>query len=200
MLIIDYRLAPEYPFPAALDDAVGAYHWLLAGGIDASNIIVIGDSAGGGLTLATLLKLRDNRAPLPAAAVLLSPWTDLALTGDSLRPNAEVDPMLNALDLPRLANEYLAGANPRLPYASPLYGDLAGLPPVLIQVGGDEILLDDAVRLHERLQLAGSKAELEVWPRMPHVWHLFAPAIPEPQRAIGVIGSFVRRHVREVSY
>jgi len=195
VLIIDYRLAPEHPFPAALDDAVSAYRWLLASGGEAPNIVVMGDSAGGGLALAALLKSRDDGLPLPAACVVLSPWTDLALTGDSLRRNADADPMLNAVDLPRLADDYLAGANPRLPYASPLYGDLTGLPPVLIHVGTDEILLDDAVRLHERLRLAGSKAELEIWSRMPHVWHLFSPAIPEAQHAIDAIGSFVRRHM-----
>jgi monoterpene epsilon-lactone hydrolase len=155
----------------------------------------MGDSAGGGLAFAVLLKLRDDGLPLPAAAVALSPWTDLALTGASLRQNARADPMLNADDLPRLVAEYLAGADPRLPYASPLYGDLAGMPPTLIQVGSDEILLDDAVRMHERLCRAGCVAELEVWPRMPHVWHLFAPVLPEARRAIGSIGSFAQRHL-----
>jgi monoterpene epsilon-lactone hydrolase len=195
VLVIDYRLAPEHPFPAALDDAVSAYRWLLAAGADAANTIIMGDSLGGGLAIGILLKLRDDGLSLPAASVALSPWTDLALTGDSLRRNADADPMLNAVDLPRFASEYLAGANPRLPYAPPLYGDLAGLPPVLIHVGSDEILLDDALRLYERLQVTGSKAELEIWPRMPHVWHLFAPAIPEAQRAIDAIGSSAVRYM-----
>jgi monoterpene epsilon-lactone hydrolase len=195
VLAVDYRLAPEHPFPAALDDAVSAYRWLLGAGAEASNTLVMGDSAGGGLALAMLLKLRDDRLPLPAAAVALSPWTDLALTGQSLRHNARADPMLNADDLPALVEEYLAGADPRLPYASPLYGDLAGMPPTLLQVGSDEILLDDAVRMHERLRSAGCIAELEIWPRMPHVWHLFAPVLPEAGRAIGRMGSFVQRHL-----
>jgi epsilon-lactone hydrolase len=195
VLAIDYRLAPEHPFPAALDDAVAAYRWLLAEHTAPGKLLIMGDSAGGGLTLATLLKLRDDGLPLPAAGVALSPWTDLALTGASLKLNAQSDPMLNAAHLPALANEYLAGADPRLPYASPLYGDLAGLPPTLIQVGGDEILCDDAVRMHERLRRAGCDAELEVWPRMPHVWHAFAPVLPEARRAIDSIGEFARRHL-----
>ena len=195
VLAIDYRLAPEHPFPAALDDAVAAYRWLLDERAEPDKLLIMGDSAGGGLTLATLLKLRDDGLPLPAAAVALSPWTDLALTGASLKLNARSDPMLNAAHLPALAEEYLAGAEARLPYASPLYGDLAGLPPTLIQVGGDEILRDDAVRMHERLRSAGCAAELEVWPRMPHVWHAFAPVLPEARRAIASIGDFARRHL-----
>jgi acetyl esterase/lipase len=195
VLAIDYRLAPEHPFPAALDDALSAYRWLLDGGAAPDKILVMGDSAGGGLTLAALLKLRDDSLPLPAAAVALSPWTDLALTGASLKLNARSDPMLNVEHLPMLAQEYLAGADPRLPYISPLYGDLAGLPPVLLQVGGDEILRDDAVRMHERLRDAGCQSELEVWPRMPHVWHAFAPVLPEARRAIASIGAFARRHL-----
>lgn len=186
-----YRLAPEHPFPCALDDAVAAYRHLLAAAGDARHIAVIGDSAGGGLTLALLLRLRDERVPLPAAAVAISPWTDLALASHSLADNASIDPMLNARDLPRLVELYLAGADPHMPYASPVYGDTKGLPPTLIHVGGDEILRDDAVRMAEALRYGGCHAELEVWPRMPHVWHLFAPVMPEARRAIARIGDFV---------
>lgn len=192
VLAIDYRLAPENPFPAALDDAVDAYRWLMTEGANAKNILIMGDSAGGGLALATVLKLRDEDLPLPAGVIALSPWTDLALTGSSLRLNARRDPMLNADDLPQFVAEYLAGADPHLPYASPLYGNLSGMPPTLIHVGGDEILRDDAVRMHERLRLAGCQASLEVWPRMPHVWHLFAPVLPEALRAIKNIEDFAR--------
>ncbi len=194
VLAIDYRLAPEHPFPAALDDAVAAYRWLLAEGAAPRKLAIMGDSAGGGLTLAVLLKLRDDGLPLPAAAVALSPWTDLAATGASLARNARADPMLVAEMVPWLARHYLAGADPRNPYASPLYGDPAGLPPTLFHVGSDEILHDDAVRMADKMRAAGCSVELEVWRRMPHVWHLFAPVMPEAHRAIARIGAFVRQH------
>src|ERR1700693_3603588 len=132
LLSVDYRLAPEHPFPAALEDAVAAYRWLLSDGADPRRIAVIGDSAGGGLALAMLRKLRDDGVPLPAAAVALSPWTDLALTGPSFRQNADTDPMLDVGHITKAAEYYLAGADPRIPYASPLYGDPRGLPPTLI--------------------------------------------------------------------
>jgi monoterpene epsilon-lactone hydrolase len=190
---IDYRLAPEHPFPAALDDAIGAWHGLLAEGTDPGRTVVIGDSAGGGLALAAGMRLRDRGDALPAAIVALSPWTDLAATGLSLATNADADPMLIAAAVPTLAACYLAGADPRDPGASPLYGDPAGLPPSLIQVGSDEILRDDALRMAERMRAADCAVELEIWPRMPHVWHLFAPLMPEAGRAINRIGAFVRQ-------
>lgn len=188
---IDYRLAPEHPFPAALDDAVAGWQGLLAEGGDPRRCAVMGDSAGGGLALALLLRLRDMSAPLPGAAVAISPWTDLAMTGTSLGRNATSDPMENPDDVPFLARCYLGEADPKTPYASPLYGDPRGLPSTLIQVGGDEILLDDSVRMAQRMQAAGCKVELEIWPRMPHVWHAFAPIMPEARRAIARIGAFV---------
>ena len=191
VLIIDYRLAPEHPFPAALDDALAAYRWLLRQ--DPKEIVVMGDSAGGGLTLALLMKLRDEGLRLPDAAVALSPWTDLALTGASLEENATADPMINAVDLPQAAADYLAGTDPRNPYVSPIYGDPTGLPPVLIQVGGDEILRDDADRMAGKLRAANPQSELQVWPLMPHVWQAYAPVMPEARRAIAEIGGFVRR-------
>ena len=191
---IDYRLAPEHPFPAALDDAHAAWHGLLADGAEPRRCAVIGDSAGGGLALALAMKLRDRGEKLPAAIVVMSPWTDLALTGDSLRSNAGADPMMNAADVPHLAARYLAGADPREPYASPLYGDPEGLPPTLIQVGSDEILRDDSVRMAERMRAAGCEVELEIWRRMPHVWHGFVSVMPEARAAIARIGHFVRQH------
>ena len=192
LLAADYRLAPEYPFPAALDDAVATYEWLLASGADPHQIVVIGDSAGGGLAFALLLRCRDEgRLPLPAAVVALSPWTDLALTGESLNGNALADPFLDANGIPPIAECYLAGTDPRHPYASPLYGDPTGLPPALIQVGSDEVLRDDATRMADRLAAAGCEVSLEIWPRMPHVWHLFASVMPEARRAISRIGAFV---------
>jgi epsilon-lactone hydrolase len=196
VLCIDYRLAPEHPFPAALDDAVAAYRWLLGEGAAPSRTAIMGDSAGGGLVLATLLKLRDDGVPLPGAAVALSPWTDLALTGASLTTNAAADPMLKAEQAPTLAAHYLGGTDPRNPYASPLYGDPAGLPPTLIQVGSDEILRDDAVRMADKMRAAGCRVELEVWPRMPHVWQMFARIVPESQRAVARIGAFLQRELR----
>ena len=185
---IDYRLAPEHPFPAALDDAIAAWHGLIGAGAEPRHIALVGDSAGGGLAFALALRLRDEGLPLPVAIAAMSPWTDLALTGRSLRENSAADPMQNATDLPEITALYLAGADPRNPYASPLYGDPTGLPPSLIQVGSDEILRDDAVRLAERLP----RATLEIWPRMPHVWHAFAPFVPEATRAIRRIGEFLR--------
>jgi epsilon-lactone hydrolase len=191
---VDYRLAPEHPFPAALDDALAAWRGLLAAGADPRRAAFIGDSAGGGLALALALRARDEGAGLPAAIVAMSPWTDLAVTGGSVRRNARADPMLNADDVPHLAARYLAGADPRHPYASPLYGDPSGLPPTLIQVGGDEILLDDSVRMTARMRDAGVAAHLEIWPRMPHVFQSFSSILPEARSAIGRIGAFVRQH------
>jgi epsilon-lactone hydrolase len=191
VLYFDYRLAPEHPFPAAVDDADKVYRWL-AKRLDASRIVFVGDSAGGGLVLATLHKLRDEGCDLPRAAVAISPWTDLALTGRSLRTNAKADPMMDVRNLPTFAAHYLGDADPRHPYASPLYGNPAGLPPVLIQVGSDEILRDDAVRMAERLRSAGGDVKLEEWPRMPHVWHHYARIIPEGRDAIASIGAFVQ--------
>jgi acetyl esterase/lipase len=193
LLAVDYRLAPEHPFPAAVDDAMTAYRWILANGVDPHRLVVIGDSAGGGLAFALLLRCRDEgRLPLPAAVAALSPWTDLALTGASLTRNAAADPFVDANGIPPIAEYYLNGADPRHPYASPLYGDPTGLPPALIQVGGDEVLRDDATRMADRLRDAGCDITLEVWPRMPHVWHLFASVMPEGRRAIARVGAFVR--------
>lgn len=193
VLAIAYRLAPEHPFPAALDDAASSYRWLLDQGVDSRRLSVLGDSAGGGLAFGLLLKLRDDGIPLPSAAVGLSPWTDLALTGASLKTNAAADPMLDAGEVPRFAADYLGGTDPRNPYASPIYGDMRGLPPALIQVGSDEILHDDAVRLAARLREAGCHVELQVWPRVPHDFQMFAPILPEARAAIAHIGRFVRR-------
>ena len=194
-----YRLAPEHPFPAALDDAVTAYSWLLAQGSDPRRLAIMGDSAGGGLALATLLRLRDEGLALPAAAVALSPWTDLALTGDSMRGNASADLTMRYGRAASFARHYLGGADPRHPYASPLYGNAAGLPPTLIQVGSDEILRDDAVRMAEKLRAAGSPVEIEVWPRMHHVWQLYARVLPEGRHAIRRIGAFIETQMNPSS-
>jgi acetyl esterase/lipase len=190
VLIVDYRLAPEHPYPAGLEDAVTAWRWLIGNGAKPAGMMIAGDSAGGGLTLATMLALRDRGLPLPAAAAVMSPWTDLALTGPSFRSNAASDPMLVAADVPRFAAAYLAGADARDPYASPLYADAHGLAPTLIQAGSDEILRDDAVRMAEKMRAAGCDVELQIWPFMPHTWHLLAPILPEAREAIGEIARF----------
>jgi epsilon-lactone hydrolase len=195
VLCIYYRLSPEHPFPAALDDAVSAYSWLLEQGVAPARIAIMGDSAGGGLAFATLLRLREEGMPPPAAVVALSPWTDLAMTGESLRINASKDPMLKPERAASCARMYLAGADPLNPYASPLYGDPAGLPPALIQVGSDEILRDDSVRMADKLRAAGCPVDLEIWPRMPHVWQVFARVMPEARRAIERIGFFLQREM-----
>jgi epsilon-lactone hydrolase len=196
VLCIDYRLAPEHPFPAAVDDAAAAYRWLVADGAAPQQTALAGDSAGGGLVFALLLRLRDDGMPLPAAAAALSPWTDLTISGQSYRINDARDPMLRTADAARFASSYLAGADPRHPYASPLHGDPAGLPPSLIQVGSDEIMYDDAVGMNAKLRAAGCRAEIEIWPRMPHVWPLFARVVPEGRRAVARIGSFLQKEWR----
>lgn len=193
--VLDYRLAPEHPFPAAVEDAVTGYRWLLETGSRPERIAVAGDSAGGGLTVAALVAIRDEGLPMPAGAVSISPWIDLEALGDSVESKAALDPMVQKDRLLELARLYLAGADPRNPLAAPLYADLAGLPPLLVQVGTSEILLDDAVRLAERARAAGVETELEVAEDMIHVWHLFAPMLSEGREAVGRAAAFVRRQL-----
>lgn len=194
VLGLDYRLAPEHPFPAAVEDATCGYRWLLSQGFDAARITIVGDSCGGGLTLATMVNLRDLGTPLPAAAACISPWVDLECTGESLTTNAEVDPFIQTEHLQRRAKMYLRGSDPREPLASPLYADLHGLPPLLIPVGAPETLLDDATRFADAARAAGVDVELEVWDDMVHVWPLFAPILQEGQQTVERIGEFVRQH------
>jgi monoterpene epsilon-lactone hydrolase len=191
-LLLDYRLAPEHPYPAAVDDAVAAYRWLLDQGIAPGHVVVAGDSAGGGLTVATLLALREAGVPLPAGGVCISPWVDLSCGGESYRTKAAVDPIVQRAGVDQMARAYLGDTPPRTPLASPLFADLGGLPPLLIHVGSDEVLLDDAVQLADRARAAGVDATLEVWDRMIHVWHWFLPMLDEAQDAIDGIGRFVR--------
>lgn len=193
-LLLNYRLAPEHPFPAAVEDATAGYRWLLKSGVAPARIVVAGDSSGGGLALATLLRAREQGLAMPAGAALISPWTDLALTGPSLQSRADADPLCSREGLQQAAALYLAGADATAPLASPLYADLRGLPPLLIHVGGDEALLSDATRLAERAQAAGVEVALEVWEEMWHVWHAWA-GMPEAQQAVGRVGAFIRRRI-----
>ena len=191
-LLLDYRLAPEHPYPAAVDDATAAYRWLLDQGIAPGHIVIGGDSAGGGLTVATLLALREARLPLPAGGVCISPWVDLTFSGASYRTRAAVDPIVTRPGIDKMARAYLGATSARTPLASPLFADLRGLPPLLIHVGSDEVLLDDAVQLADRAKAAGVDATLEVWDRMVHVWHWFLPMLDEAQSAVDGIGRFIR--------
>jgi monoterpene epsilon-lactone hydrolase len=192
---VEYRLAPEHPFPAAVEDAINAYNGLLDMGIAPEHIIVAGDSAGGGLVLALLFSLRDAGVPLPAAGVCISPWTDLSLSGVSYTANARKDVMLDCQTLEESARIYLDGTDSKLPLASPLFGDFHNLPPLLIQVGSDELILSDAEGVAVKARQAGVDATLEVWPGMQHEWHFAADFVPEGQAAIDCIGKFIQQHI-----
>ena len=193
VVAVDYRPAPEHPFPAALDDCLAVYRRLISDGIESNQLILAGDSAGANLVLAVLLTLRDAGAALPAAAVCISPLTDLTFTGRSF--HSQRDALLNAKFVRSMSNLYIGSNDPRSPLISPHYGDMRGLPPLLVQAGEDEILLSDAERLADNARHAGVDATLTVWPKMWHVWHMFAPFLPEATEAIAEIGAFVQRHV-----
>jgi monoterpene epsilon-lactone hydrolase len=193
-LVIDYRRAPEHPFPAQLDDALSAYRWLLDEGVDPSRIAIAGESAGGGLTLSTLVSLRDAHTPLPAAAAVISPWVDLEATGDSMVENARYD-YVTRESLQYYARCFARDDQLRDPLASPIHADLRGLPPLLVQAGGAETLLDDARGISARAREAGVDVTLEVEPEMIHVWHMFAPLDPRGQKAIDRVGAFIAGRV-----
>ncbi|MBY8983895.1 MAG: alpha/beta hydrolase [Candidatus Lokiarchaeota archaeon] len=198
VLLLDYHRAPENSYPAALDDAVAAYKWLIdSEGINPKNIIIGGESAGGGLTIATLLNLRDTGITLPTAAIILSPWADLLMTGETIRTKAKVDPLANASDLFFYASLYVGEDDPKNPYISPLYADLKGLPPMLIQVGSAEVLLSDSIRIAEKAKTAGVDVLLDIWEDMIHMFQMFALWAPEGQKATEKIGEFIQKHLKK---
>jgi monoterpene epsilon-lactone hydrolase len=194
-LLPEFRLAPEFPFPAALEDCTAAYRHLIDEGIPSHKIVIAGDSSGGGLAAALAVLLRDRGVPLPAALVCLSPWADLGLTGESLWTCAGVDPICTLEESRFHAAQYVGDHDPRSPLISPIYADLRGLPPMLIQVGDREILLSDAVRLADKARRDGVDTEIEVWEGMWHVWHMFAWYVPEGRRAVERVGAFVGRRL-----
>ncbi len=194
VVAVDYSLAPEFPFPAALEDCLTVYNQLLDDGIEANQIVIAGDSAGANLALAILLTRRDANKTLPAAAVCISPITDLAFTGKSYHTHK--DALLSAEFIRSMSRHYSGSQDVHFPLISPHYGDLAGFPPLLIHVGQDEILLSDAERLADKARHAGVDVTLTVWPKMWHVWHIMAPYLPEAKQAVNDIGSFVRKHSR----
>jgi len=192
VLNVDYGLAPEHPHPGPVNDSVRAYRWLLDNGFEPGRTAIAGDSAGGGLTLATVLKIRDDGLPQPAGAVPLSPWADLEGLGASMTTNAERDLVVGDVGLKGMAAMFLAGGDPRDPLAAPIYGDYRGVCPLYLQVGGDETLLDDASRVAERARAAGVEVRLDVFPEMQHVFQMAAGTIPEADEALARIGAWLR--------
>jgi acetyl esterase/lipase len=190
-LQVDYRLAPEHPFPAAVEDACTAYRYLVKNGTAPEKITIMGDSAGGGLAIAAIVALRDAGDTTPGAAVCISPWIDLEGTGESVTARADVDPMVSADMLHGIAATYLGDADPKSPTASPIHANLNGLPPVLIQVGEREILYSDSEALATKAKIAGADVTFKEWPEMIHVWHLFYPMLTEAREAIKEAGAFV---------
>jgi acetyl esterase/lipase len=195
VLTADYRLAPENKHPAQVEDAHTAYRWMLKNGADAATTIVAGDSAGGGLTVATLLSALEADDPMAAAGVCISPWIDMEGSGDSMKSKAGVDPMVNYQGLMEMATHFLGDGDRRDPLAAPLHADLSGLPPLFIIVGTSETLLDDAVRLHEKAESAGVDSTLEIWEDMVHIWPWFAPFLPEGQQAMEQMGDFIKEQI-----
>ncbi len=199
-LAVEYRLAPEHPFPAALDDTMAGYRHLLDKGFDPARIVVGGDSAGGGLAIALLLAAREAGLPLPAAALCISPWLDMTLTGASMKAKASSDVLVGEALLVQAVQAYVGDRVDRQdPRVSPLFGDFAGMPPVMVQVGSHEVVLDDATRLAAALGAADVSVRLEVWGRMPHVWHLYADMLSEGREALAQAGDFLRRSLAEAT-
>ena len=194
-LLVDCRLAPEHRFPAPVEDATAVYQWLLENGQAAEQLMVAGDSAGGGLSMALMVNLKTLGLPLPRAAVLMSPWTDLANTGESVARHAAADAMISPEAVEKFASLYLNGQDPTNPLASPHYADLSGLPPVQVLVGSEEVLLSDSERLVSGIKAAGGSAEIAIWPKMPHVFPVLAGVIPEGRQAIEDMSGFIRANL-----
>ncbi|MDD3266386.1 MAG: alpha/beta hydrolase [Burkholderiales bacterium] len=194
-LQLDYRLAPEYPYPAALEDSISAYKWLLSQNNIYENIILVGDSAGGGLVLSTLLKIKEMKLPMPKAAVCICPWTDQEFLGESYETRKEIDPLVQHRVCVQVSELYLNGHNKRDPLVSPIHADLSGLPPLLIQVGEREILFSDAERLHNIAIKHGVDVAFEEWDGMVHVWHLHYNRLTDGRKALVRIGQFVHDKV-----
>ena len=192
---IDYSLAPEAPFPIALNEVLGVYRQILSAGKSAKKVVIAGDSAGGGLALASLVNFREAGLEMPACGVLISPWTDLAMTGESVLSCAPFDPIVKREALSEFGSMYLGGALPTTPLASPLYANFHGLCPILVQVGGTEVLLDDSLRLRKKLESAAVTTELQVWDGVVHVWHLFAPILEKGKEAINDAAKYANAHV-----
>jgi acetyl esterase/lipase len=195
-LAVDYRLAPEHPFPAPVEDTLAGYRTLLDSGIKPSRIAFAGDSAGGGLVVGAMLAIRDAGLPLPACGWCISPWVDMEALGESFTDRAAADPTVQKATIQMMAGLYLGGADPRHPHAAPLYGDLRGLPPLLIQVGAAETLLDDSIALARKAGVADVIVDLQIWPEMIHIWHIYFPMLAAARRAIAAGGSFVRNAIR----
>jgi epsilon-lactone hydrolase len=195
-LALDYRLAPEHPFPAAVDDALAGYRFLLGRGISPGRVALAGDSAGGGLVVAAMLAIREAGLPQPGCGWCISPWVDMEAIGEAMTSKAATDPMVQRAGILDMAKMYLNGADPRSPQAAPIYGNLSGLAPLMIQVGACETLLDDALRLAKIGGAADVRVDLQIWPEMIHVWHLFHPELKAGKEAIEAGGSYVRAMIR----